>query len=235
MSFFGKNLAFIRKQRKLLPADFALVLGIWEDTLRNYEKNRAEPDMDTLLSIGDALQMPLDHLLRRDLEQHYERLRSLRPSLILLDVDGTLTDGGMYYTESGDRSKRFDTKDGLVIHRLIKRQGVQFGFISSGSTETIVRQRAETLGVQRVYTGTRPKVEVVSEWLEELKIGFDRMAFVGDDLNDLPLLKRAGLSACPADAVAQVRAQVDVVLSRRGGYGAVRELLEDIMGYDVAD
>lgn len=233
VSFFAKNLRFIRQQKQLSEADFALMLGIWEDTLKRFERAKAEPDLDTLISIAEALDQPLDHLLKRDLDLQRQRLLNRRIKLILLDVDGTLTDGRMYYTESGDQMKSFNVKDGMMIYRLISRQGMQFGLVSSGYLENLMQQRAETLGIQRVYAGRRPKVQVVNEWLEEMNLRMEQVAFVGDDLNDLPLLKRVGVSACPADAVAQVKAGVDVVLTRAGGMGCVREFLEEHLGYDI--
>ncbi len=234
MSFFAKNLRFIRQQKQLSEADFALMLDIWEDTLKKYEREKAEPNLDTLLNISQALNLPVDHLLGRDLALQQQKVASRRIKLILLDVDGTLTDGRMYYSESGDQFKSFHVKDGMIIYRLISRQGVQFGLISSGSTEAILRKRAKTLGIQHVYTGTRPKMQVVKEWMQEFKLKFEQIAFVGDDLNDLPLLKKVGVSACPADAVAPVKAAVDVVLSKAGGQGCLREFLEDYLGYDIS-
>jgi YrbI family 3-deoxy-D-manno-octulosonate 8-phosphate phosphatase len=233
LSHFAKNLRYLRRQKQLSEADFALSLDVWEDTLKRYERDKAEPDLDTLIRIADALALPLDHLLRRDLAIDKERISRRKVKLILFDVDGTLTDGRMYYTESGDQFKAFHTKDGLIIHRLIKRQGVQFGFVSSGSNEALMRRRAETLGVQHLYAGTRPKLQVITEWCEQLDLSLDQIAFVGDDLNDLPLLRRVGVSACPADAVSAVKAAASVILTRRGGEGCAREFLEEVLGYDV--
>lgn len=234
MSHFAQNLRFIRQQRQLAEADFALSLDLWEDTLKRYERGKAEPDLDTLLRIADSLDLPLDHLLRRDLALERQRIANRKVRLILLDVDGTLTDGRMYYSESGDQFKAFHTKDGLIIHRLIKRQGMQFGFVSSGSTEALMRRRAETLGVQHLYAGTRPKVQVIEAWCEQMSLRFEQVAFVGDDLNDVPLLRRVGVSACPADAVLPVKNAAQVILTRRGGEGCIREFLEEVLGYDVS-
>lgn len=233
MSHFAKNLRFIRQKKQLSEADFALLLGIWEDTLKRYERAKAEPDLDTLVGMATALNLPIDHLLTRDLDLQSQRIASRRIKLVLLDVDGTLTDGRMYYSESGDQMKSFNVKDGMMIYRLISRQGMEFGLVSSGYLEKLMNNRAKTLGIQRVYGGTRPKVQVVNEWLEELNIRYDQVAYVGDDLNDLMLLKKVGVSACPADAVPQVKAHVDVVLSRPGGMGCVREFLEDHLGFSI--
>jgi len=234
VSFFGKNLRFLRQTRQLSESDFALQLHIWEDTLKRFEREKAEPDLDTLVTIAEALGMPIDHLLKRDLQLIHQRISKRRIRLILMDVDGTLTDGRMYYTESGEQMKAFNTKDGMIISRLIKRKGLQFGLISSGMTESLLRHRAETLGIQHVYTGPRPKVEVINEWSIQLGIKLEQMAFIGDDVNDLGLMKHVGISACPADAVPQIRGVVDMILTRKGGEGCVREFLEEVLGFDVA-
>ena len=189
--------------------------------------------MDTLVTIADALDMPIDHLLKRDLQLMHQRIAKRRIRLILMDVDGTLTDGRMYYTESGEQMKAFHTKDGMIISRLIKRKGLQFGLVSSGMTESLLQHRAQTLGIQHVYTGGRPKIEVINEWSIQLGIKLEQMAFIGDDVNDLALMQHVGISACPADAVRQVRETANIILTRRGGEGCVREFLEDVLGYDI--
>ncbi|RMG69020.1 MAG: HAD-IIIA family hydrolase [Bacteroidetes bacterium] len=236
MSFLGKNLRFIRQHTGQTLVDFAQHIGVWEDSLRRYERGREEPNLDTLLGIADALGMPLDRLLRRDLETEAQRHAQLDIRLVLFDVDGTLTDGSIYYTAEGDEIKRFNAKDGLIMHRLVSRQrGLTLGLVSGSKAEGLIRRRAEYLGIEHVYAGARPKTEVVAEWLAELKLSFAQTAFIGDDLNDLPLMKKVGLSACPSDAARQVRAAVDVVLSQPGGHGCAREFLEEVLGYDVAE
>ncbi|MCB0835834.1 MAG: helix-turn-helix domain-containing protein [Bacteroidetes bacterium] len=234
MSFFGNNLRYIRNQKKLDLAGFARLIDVWEDTLRRYENGKAEPDFDTLVQISDKLNLPIDHLLRKDLALQQERLSARKIRLVLLDMDGTLTDGGMFYSESGDQFRRFNVKDGLIIHRMITRKGMQFGLISSGSTIEILKSRAKALGIQRVHSGTQPKLEIVGEWMAQMGLGFENIAYVGDDLNDLPLIKKVGISACPADAAFQVKNASMVVLTRKGGEGCIREFLEDVLGFDVS-
>lgn len=154
--------------------------------------------------------------------------------LILLDVDGTLTDGGMYYTADGNEFKKFHVKDGLAISRLIRRQGLEFGLLSSGTTPAILHARATKMHIQRVYAGTLPKLTVASRWLEELALDFSQLLYVGDDLNDLPLMLKAGFSACPADACKEVKAVADWVLTLKGGEGCIRELLDEVLQYDLS-
>ena len=96
-----------------------------------------------------------------------------------------------------------------------------------------MEKRADTLGIQHLYFGTRPKVDVIEEWLAELSLGWEDLAYVGDDLNDLEVIKKVGISACPADATRRVREQADVVLRRDGGSGCVREFLEEVLTFEI--
>lgn len=155
----------------------------------------------------------------------YYMLKNFKFQFLALDIDGVLTDGGMYYTESGDEFKKFNAKDGLAIKTLIA-MGKHVGFVSSGINGNIIENRARTLGVQKVYTGTWKKVEILEQWCKELNIGLENVAYIGDDVNDIPAIQKAGLSACPADAVPLVKEAVNIVLSKKGGEGCVREFVE---------
>ncbi|MEZ4774301.1 MAG: HAD hydrolase family protein [Bacteroidia bacterium] len=233
MSFFGKNLRHIRARKNQTTASFAQEMGIWEDTLRKYELGKAEPDFDTLIEISDKLNLPVDHLLKRDIGMFEQTIAGKKIRFILLDVDGTMTDGGMYYNQTGDQIKRFNVKDGLAIHRAITRHGMNFGFISSGSADKVIQARAEAIGVQFVHAGREPKTEVAARWISQTGIGFENMAYLGDDLNDLSLMKKVSLSACPADSARQIKSIADVVLTRKGGEGCVREFIEDVLAFDI--
>lgn len=145
--------------------------------------------------------------------------------LLALDVDGTLTDGGVYVFDAGMQCRKFNAKDGLGVKRAVS-QGLEIGIISHSLVDGMIVKRAEMMDVKRVYVGQAPKLEVLAAWCEELGIGFDAVAYVGDDINDLPVLEAVGLAACPADAMPRVMSACDVVLNRRGGEGCVRELLD---------
>jgi len=147
-------------------------------------------------------------------------------SFIFLDIDGVMTEGGMFYTEGGDEFKRFDTKDGRAIKEAVKT-GLRFGFISSGINENLIKRRAELLGIEYVYVGLEPKLGKAEQWLRELNLDWSETAFIGDDINDLEMFHKVGISACPADAVKRVKDTVDLTLRSKGGYGCVREF----MGY----
>lgn len=145
--------------------------------------------------------------------------------LLVLDVDGVMTDGGMYYSEKGDQIKKFNTKDGMAIQYLTKN-GYQVAIISSGYTTEMIQKRAELLGVQRVYVGRDPKLTVLNQFCEELGIELNQVAIIGDDVNDLPVIKKVGFSAAPSDAMNVVKSNVDVILTKKGGDGCVREFID---------
>lgn len=148
--------------------------------------------------------------------------------LLILDVDGVMTDGGMYYTESGDQFKKYNTKDGMAIMHA-QEKGLQIGIISSAFTDKMVRNRAETLKIQHVYVGREPKLEILQQWCAELQLSLEEVAMIGDDINDLAVMNVIGFSCCPSDAVQTVKHTVDLVLSAKGGYGCVRELIDNYL------
>ncbi|MEY2829279.1 MAG: hypothetical protein RIQ33_1137 [Bacteroidota bacterium] len=145
--------------------------------------------------------------------------------LLVLDVDGTLTDGGVYITEKGDEFKKFNTKDGLAI-RYLTKNNFQIGIISASISKEIVKYRANMLGIQHLYIGEKNKLEILTEWIKKLNINFENVAYVGDDVNDLSVIQKVGLSACPADAVDAVKKQCHIVLQHNGGDACVREFIE---------
>lgn len=151
--------------------------------------------------------------------------------LLALDVDGTLTDGGIYVLESGEQFRKFNAKDGLGVRRALA-QGLEVGIISHSLAAGMIIKRAEMMGVARCYVGQAPKLDVLREWCRELLITVDQVAYIGDDINDLAVIQAVGLSACPADASAPVLAACDVVLTKTGGEGCVREFLDRFLWRD---
>ena len=144
--------------------------------------------------------------------------------LLTLDVDGVLTDGGIYVTEKGDVIRKFNVKDGVGIKQALKA-GIIVGFISAGKQDKLVRKRAAMLGVKLVYTGDREKLEVLKSWCAKLKIGLHEVAHVADDINDVGILSAVGLPACPADAIPEIKKLAKVVLKKKGGDACVREFV----------
>jgi 3-deoxy-D-manno-octulosonate 8-phosphate phosphatase (KDO 8-P phosphatase) len=153
--------------------------------------------------------------------------KARRIRLLFLDVDGVMTDGGLYYSARGVGLKRFFAQDGYGIVRA-REHGLELAIIS-GRRSTAVTARARDLGIKTVLQGMEDKLHSGGELLRRQGLTFDQAAFIGDDLFDLPLLEAAGLSAAPADARPEVRRRVDYVTSAGGGQGAVRELIDLIL------
>jgi 3-deoxy-D-manno-octulosonate 8-phosphate phosphatase (KDO 8-P phosphatase) len=153
---------------------------------------------------------------------HRAQLKAIK--LLLLDVDGVMTDGSVYIAESGDRFKKFNIQDGFGIVRLL-RSGVKVGIITGGHS-TMVQRRADELGISDVFQNFDDKILAYEKLKSKYQLTDEQIAHMGDDELDLPLMERAGFSAAPADAVPLVRKKVHYVCKRRGGEGAVREVIE---------
>lgn len=154
-----------------------------------------------------------------------QRLRQIR--LFATDVDGVLTDAGMYYSESGDEWKKFNTRDGMGI-KLLQRAGLITAIVTQERTRLVAR-RAEKLAIPELHQGVMDKLSVIRDMAERHGISLRQIAYIGDDVNDIEALKAVGFSAAPADGLAQVRKAVDYVCRLKGGEGAVRELAEMIL------
>lgn len=144
--------------------------------------------------------------------------------LIVLDVDGTMTDSRITYSEEGDEIKSFNVKDGLAIASW-RKLGKQVAIITGRSSQ-IVARRAKELHIEHFYQGVHNKKEVLESLLEKLDLSMENVAAIGDDLNDLQMLKAANISFVPRDASAYVDKIATVVLDKKGGDGAVREMIE---------
>jgi 3-deoxy-D-manno-octulosonate 8-phosphate phosphatase (KDO 8-P phosphatase) len=150
--------------------------------------------------------------------------------LIVLDVDGCLTDGKITYSNSGEELKSFDVKDGLGIASWV-RMGKKVAIIT-GRESKIVQKRADELGISYCRQKIKNKKEVLTEIIQELGIGWESVAGIGDDFNDFSMLKSVGVSFTPANGVDEVKNIVDVVLTKQGGEGAVREMIDFIIKRD---
>lgn len=147
--------------------------------------------------------------------------------LLAMDVDGVLTDGRIIYDANGVEQKCFNVKDGWALKH-IKTLGIKTAIIT-GRSSKIVARRGQELDVDFVYQGVRDKGHVLEELLATLSLPEEAVAYIGDDIPDLPLIQRVGLSACPADAVYTVKQSVHHVLTAQGGQGALRELADVIL------
>ena len=149
------------------------------------------------------------------------------PKLILTDIDGVWTDGGMYYDTNGNELKRYTTSDsaGVLFCRLLD---IKIGVIT-GEDNNIVSNRCKKLLIDTLYMGVKDKLAVVENLCSELNISLNEVAYIGDDINDIPVLKNVGISACPANAPVYVKKHTNLVLTKNGGQGVFREFVEKIL------
>jgi 3-deoxy-D-manno-octulosonate 8-phosphate phosphatase (KDO 8-P phosphatase) len=161
------------------------------------------------------------------------RPRNVSPKLLsqirlfATDVDGVLTDAGMYYGESGDEWKKFNTRDGMGI-KLLQRAGIITAIVTQERTKLVAR-RAEKLAIPELHQGVMDKLSCLREMAARHGLTLSQVAYIGDDINDLEALKAVGFSASPADGMTQIAAAVDYVCQKKGGEGAVREIVEMIL------
>ena len=148
--------------------------------------------------------------------------------LVLTDNDGVLTDTGVYYSERGEELKRFSIRDGMGVERLRTLANVDTGIVT-GELSGSVKARAEKLGINELYLGVKNKREVFEYVLTKNDLLPENIAYIGDDTNDLEVMKLSGLSACPSDAVIKVKQIVDVITDSKGGFGAFRDFAELII------
>jgi 3-deoxy-D-glycero-D-galacto-nononate 9-phosphatase len=147
--------------------------------------------------------------------------------LVLTDIDGVWTDGGMYYDIKGNEWKKFNTSDSAGV-KLLRMVGIETGIIT-GENTTIVKRRAEKLNIDILEMGIKKKLLTLQSISKNLKIPFENIAYIGDDVNDIPLLKAVGYSCTPANAAEYVKRTADTVLTKNGGEGVFREFAELIL------
>ena len=179
-----------------------------------------------LEAISEEYEVDLNALLfKTPFKSNHLKNRLEKIKLLVLDVDGVMTDGGMYFTENGDQFKKFNTKDGMAILHLTKRD-FQVAIISSGFKGEAVHRRAEMLGIQHCTVSRESKIDTLNELCSTLGIELENVAMIGDDVNDLIVMKAIGLSVCPRDAVNSVKQASDIILTHKGGQGCVREFID---------
>ncbi len=154
-----------------------------------------------------------------------EKIKKVR--LLVLDIDGVLTDGRIIYDSEGRESRFFDAQDGIGI-LLLKAAGIQTIMITIKPSE-VIQYRARDLKIEEVYQGVKPKTKVLEQILERHKVGLDEICYVGDDLVDIGMMQAVGLPAAVANASREVKKAASYVTKKRGGRGAVRELAEVIL------
>ena len=165
---------------------------------------------------------------RKTMSEQQHKLKAEKIKLLFTDVDGVLTDNGVYYGESGEVLKRFSIRDGMGVERLRKLCGIDTGIVT-GEVSPSVARRAEKLHITQLHLGIKDKLGRLEEILRAGRWSWEEVAFIGDDVNDLEVLQRAGLSACPGDAMPAVCGIVQYRCVALGGHGAFREFAEWII------
>jgi 3-deoxy-D-manno-octulosonate 8-phosphate phosphatase (KDO 8-P phosphatase) len=154
------------------------------------------------------------------------------PKLILTDIDGVWTDGGMYYDQSGNEWKKFNTSDSAGI-LFARKLNILVGIITGEDTQ-IVQKRADKLKIKHLFMGISDKLPVAQNLCDELGINLNEVAYIGDDIGDLELLKTVGISSAPANAPEYIKKHVNYVTHKKGGEGAFREFVEWILSKEVS-
>lgn len=206
-----KNISFLTKKHSEL-------------TSIEMDKLTLEKGIEELNKIAKISGYTLDTIFNEDIELK-ESVSLKKIKLLGVDIDGVMTDGGMYYTESGDEFKKYNTKDGMAI-RALTSSGFTVCILSSGYNKNVIERRAKLLGIERVFVGKGKKIEVLKKWCDELNITMENVAYIGDDINDLQIIAEAGLTACPKDAIGSVKSKTDIILTKEGGRGCVREFID---------
>jgi 3-deoxy-D-manno-octulosonate 8-phosphate phosphatase (KDO 8-P phosphatase) len=155
-------------------------------------------------------------------------LKARKIKFVLTDVDGVLTDTGVYYSDNGEMLKRFSIRDGMGVERLRNVLGIETGIIT-GELSGSVKKRAEKLKIDELYLGSKFKAEIFKEILIKKNLKAENIAYIGDDVNDIQIIKLAGLTASPFDAMPDIKNIVDYICEEKGGCGAFREFAELII------
>lgn len=165
---------------------------------------------------------------------------SINIKLLFMDVDGTLTDGKIYMSSQGELFKAFDIKDGCGVHDLLPQAHI-IPVVLTARQSAIVQNRCQEMGVTHYYQGCRDKEAKLAELAEEFGLSpdikgiYQEIAYIGDDIMDLPCMRRCGVVGCPADAVDEVREIAHFVSTKNGGNGAVREFIEWIIVLEMGE
>ncbi len=172
---------------------------------------------------------PDDFLIIEKLMSKYGHLKMPEKDikLFLTDCDGVMTDGGMYYSEKGDELKKFNTSDGMAFE-LLRKKGIKTGIITGEITD-IVKRRAKKIKADEVFLGVKNKLEIVKNLCKKYDVSLNQVAYIGDDINDLEVIRSVGLGCSVPNAIKVVKEEADYVTLVKGGEGAVREVVEFIL------
>lgn len=199
------------------------------------DKNRLSGNIG-VFEMGEETSVEIDEeedwiVAERQMRKHHPYFTEKKGDdikIVLTDVDGVLTDASMYYTENGDELKRFNTYDGMAF-AILREHGIKGGLITKENTE-LVKRRAIKLQLDYEYSGIDDKLEILDLICKKENIDYSNVAYIGDDINDVPVLKVVGLAACPSNAQKEVKALPNVLqLETKGGSGTIRELIQHII------
>jgi YrbI family 3-deoxy-D-manno-octulosonate 8-phosphate phosphatase len=164
-----------------------------------------------------------------NLERKILRGKCIQIKLVITDVDGVLTDGGMYYSKNGEMLKKFNTRDGMGV-QLLHNNKIPV-IIITGEKSAIVLSRAKKLSIKEVFIGIKKKESLLPKICKKFKIKESNIAYIGDDLNDLNILEQVGFSASPKDGMAIIKKKSNYVCKAKGGEGVLREIADMIISF----
>ena len=211
-AFYISSVADIKKTKNRISGDIA--------TYKMPEFTYTEIDEPEDWIVAESL---MKKFILKDKTPDFSKIK-----IFLSDVDGVLTDAGMYYTENGDEFKKFCTYDGMGF-QLLQKTGVKVGILTTEDKE-LNRRRAKKLGLDFDFHGAKDKLQIVKDLCEKENVSLDEIAYIGDDVNCFELLSNAGVSACPMNAVSKIKSIPNIIqLQKNGGDGVVREFVELIL------
>lgn len=218
MNRYQQNIEILCNEHKIDLSELA-------DKLRCDISDIFRPKPDTLIGLSGFFNISIDSLITSPLMK-ISQIREYPIKMLVMDVDGVLTKGEITYTENGDEIKGFNIKDGYGIRLLKKDSPLIIGIISHSSHVNILTKRKTVLDLDFCETNHAPKEETLKQKCKEYNISPKEVMFIGDDLNDINVMKICGLVACPNDAVEEVKRIAHIILKNKGGDGCVRELID---------
>ena len=211
-AFYISSVAAIKETKNRISGD----IGIYE--MPEYTYTEIDESEDWI--VGESL---MKRFVLKKAKIDFSKIK-----IFLSDVDGVLTDAGMYYTESGDEMKKFCTYDGMGF-QLLQKTGVKVGIVTTEDRE-LNRRRAKKLGLDFDFHAVKDKLQIVKDLCEKVNVSLDEVAYIGDDVNCFGLLSNVGIAACPSNAVAKIKLIPNIIqLEKNGGEGVVREFVELIL------
>ena len=220
--FFVENGAFYITSKKLLLKNECRISGKINAVVMDEESYYEIDEPSDWSIIENLLKM------KHETSDLSEKIRKIK--CLLVDCDGVLTNGAMYYTENGDEIKKFSTKDGMGF-KLLKEKGFLTGIIT-GEDVQLVKRRFEKMNLDILYMGVSDKLKVLNQICEDYKLAYDEIAYIGDDINDIDVIKNVGFGCCVNDSVKSVKNNAYYITYSNGGNGAVREVIDLLLKYN---